>query len=160
MAITKPRGIRAKKYRYTECGLDYIYLIGGWNITQSPRGKMLHIQDVEGLHKAIGEMLVTERKNLDGPEFRFLRHELNMTQQNLAMLLGVDVQTVGRYERSETDIPGPAQRIVRLLYCEKMNNNRKICEPLERLAELDEMNDVDEVDFQETSEGWQPALAA
>jgi DNA-binding transcriptional regulator YiaG len=158
--MTKPRG-SLKKYHYTECGLGYIYLIDGVNSIASPRGKTIHIQHIEGLHRAIGEMLIFDRKNLDGPEFRFLRHELNMTQQNLAVLLGVDVQTVGRYERERrTDIPGPAQRIVRLLYSEKINNNRDICEPLERLAELDEMSAIDEVDFQETSDGWQQALAA
>ena len=108
-------------------------------------------------------MLVHERKHLDGKEFRFLRHELNMTQQNLAALLGVDVQSIARWEKQKTEfVPGPAQRVIRLLYSEKVDGNQEICVPLERLAALDEMiADEPEIDFQQDNdEGWQPALAA
>ena len=151
------------RYHYIECGLDNIYLLNGFRIVPGPRGKTVHVQNLEGLHKAIGMMLVSEKKHIDGREFRFLRHELNMTQQNLAALLGVNVQAIARWEKEKTeDIPGPAQRVIRLLYSEKMNGNQAICVPLERLAELDErVADEPEIDFQQdTYEGWQPALAA
>ena len=150
------------RYHYVECGLDYIYLSNGYDVVNTPRGNGIKIMDREGLHKAIGEMLVSEKKHLDGSEFRFLRHELNMTQQNLAALLGVNVQTVARWEKEKTiDIPGPAQRVIRLLYSEKMDGNQEICEPLKRLAELDEMIAQDpEIDFKKDShDGWQPALS-
>lgn len=158
---TKRKGRPQDRYHYTECGLDYIYLANGFRIVEGPRGKSIHVQDIDGLHRAIGEMLLYEKKTLTGKEFRFLRHELNMTQVDLAALMGVDVQNVGRWERKKTGIPGPAQRIVRLLYQEKINNNRAICEPLEQLAAMDEAKDKPErISFEPTNEGWQPALAA
>jgi len=152
---------RKERYHYTGCGLDNIFLVNGFRYVESPRGKSVQIQNLEGLHRAIGEMLVGERKHLDRKEFRFLRHELNMTQQNLSALLGVDVQSVARWEKSKTEaVPGPAQRIIRLLYQEKVNGNPEICEPLERLAELDELiSHEDEIDFTDTQNGWQPASA-
>jgi putative transcriptional regulator len=151
-----------ERYHYTECGLDNIYLRNGYEYVPSKRGKSIRIHDVEGLHRAIGEMLLWDKKHLDGKEFRFLRGELNMTQQNLALLLGVGVQSVARWEKQKTAIPGPAQAVIRLLYGEKLNGNQKICEPLERLAELDELSDNgEEMDFSQDNEAkWESALAA
>ncbi len=152
---------RKKLYHYKTCGLDNIYLRNGVSVVQTPRGEGVHIQDVEGLHRAIGTMLVLERKYLDGKEFRFLRHELRMTQQSLAMLLGVDVQSVARWEKNKTagPIPGPAQNIIRLAYWEKINGNTEIIKSLERIAAFDEILETeDEIVFEvDTKEGLQAA---
>jgi hypothetical protein len=49
----------------------------------------------------------------------------------------------------------PAQGLIRLLYEEKANGNKQICEPLERLAELDEqMGAEEEITLHETPDGW------
>jgi putative transcriptional regulator len=153
-ATKKPT--RAKRYHYRGCGLDNIYLEGGVNYIQTPRGKTAQIEDIEGLHRAIGRWLVREKKNLSGKEFRFLRHEINLTQQTLAALLNTDVQNVGRWERGEGEkISGPAQNLIRLLYDEKINGNSAISEPLARLAELDQrMRDNKEIKFGTGPEGW------
>lgn len=149
--------VLSKPYQYRECGLDNVLLIGGVGYAETPRGTGVTIQDIEGLHRVIGNILVREKKNLTGREFRFLRHEINMTQQNLAAVLGVDVQSIGRWERGESKagVPRPAQGLIRLLYEEKANGNMQICEPLERLAELDEqMGDEEEITIHETPDGW------
>ena len=149
--------VRSKPYKYEECGLDNVWLVGGVEYVATPRGNGAVVRDREGLHRVIGDILVREKKNLSGKEFRFLRHEINITQQNLASLLGTDVQAIGRWEREETErpIPGPAQRIIRLLYEEKVNGNNSIIEPLERLAELDEeFGNDEEIKLEDTSEGW------
>ncbi len=155
----KRAATRSKLHHYKACGLDNVYLDGGVEYINAPRGKVLHIRDLEGLHRAIGHWLVHERKNLTGKEFQFLRHEINLTQQNLAGILGTDVQNVGRWEREEGDkIPGPAQGLIRLLYDEKINGNKEISEPLERLAELDEqMEGTEEIRFTDGPEGWSTA---
>lgn len=156
--------LQSTRYQYTECGLDNIYLINGFEPVDTPRGRGVHIQNVEGLHLAIGRMLVRERRNLTGKEFRFLRHEINLTQQNLALVLGVNVQAVARWEKEKIKggIPGPAQRLIRLLYEEHTKGNKQIMGPLQKLAELDEiMNEEGEImDFVDTEDGWQPSLAA
>jgi putative transcriptional regulator len=155
----KMKRVTSKPYHYTECGLDNVWLEGGVEFVKTPRGTGVTIQDVEGLHRLIGNILVREKKTLSGREFRFLRHEINLTQQNLAAVIGVDVQSVGRWERGDSEeIPGPAQRLLRLLYEEKQNGTREICEPLERLAEMDEqMGDHEEFTLDSTPEGWKQA---
>lgn len=146
---------RSKLHHYKGCGLDNVYLEGGVEYVKTPRGKALQIKDLEGLHRVIGHWLADEKKNLVGKEFRFLRHEINLTQQNLAAILDTDVQNIGRWEREEVKVPGPAQAIIRLLYREKVNGNTAISEPLERLAELDEeMEDGPDVTFESGPEGW------
>jgi putative transcriptional regulator len=150
-----------RKYHYAECGLDNIYLVNGFEYVETPRGKSVNIRDIEGLHRAIGSMLVRERKDLNGNEFRFLRHEINMTQQDLAAVLRVDVQSVARWEkgRNKGPIDGPAQNILRLLYEESiLKENRDILEPLKRLAELDEeIHKMDEEATWDETEGWSMA---
>lgn len=131
-------------YHYQESGLDNVYLYGGVTVQTTERGERVHIQDVEGLHREISYLLISEKKKLNGREFRFLRHELNMTQEVLAALLGTDVQSVARWEKGKAKVPGPADRLIRLLYSETVKGNRSICEPLKRLAELDELMNGDE----------------
>lgn len=153
-----------RKYHYEECGLGNIYLTNGFKRVSTPRGEAVKIQDIEGLHKAIGLMLVEEKRDLSGPEFRFLRHEMNMTQRSLAEVLRVDAQSIARWEKGRTAKPidGPAQGMLRLLYREFIGQNAEIIEPLKRLAELDESLCIDdeEISFEDTADGWQPALAA
>ena len=154
-----------RRYRYTECGLDNIYLLNGFEPVSTPRGEGVRIQDVEGLHRAIGLLLVRDKKNLNGKEFRFLRHEMNMTQHDLAAILMVDAQTVARWEKGRTKRPidGPAQGLLRVMYEKYVGGDPEIIATLRRLAELDEVtNGAEDQDilFEVTEEDWQPSMAA
>ena len=149
-----------QEYNYTECGLTNVILVGGVTIKETPRGQVFHIDDQEGLHRVIADSLLSEKKRLSGRELRFLRHELNMTQGVLASLLGTDEQSVARWEKGQCKVPGPADRLIRFLYREKTNGNPAIVEPLQALAELDElMNGDDEppMQFSPARNGWQRA---
>ena len=152
------------RYHYTECGLDNIYLVNGFDIVKTPRGAAVNIRNIEGLHRAIGQILVHEKQNLSGKEFRFLRHELNMTQQNLASVLRVSVQSVARWEKGKNarQIDGPAQGLLRVLYGEFIGGNEKVTEPLRKLAELDEIlnDDGEDISMEDTDGTWQPSMAA
>ena len=71
-------------YRYTEGGLTNVWLSNGFREEDTPYGKGVSIEDVEGLHRVIGMKLVKERAQLTGAEFRFLRKELGLSQAKLA----------------------------------------------------------------------------
>ena len=150
-------------HQYKECGLDNIYLVGGVTRRKTPRGEVVHIEDVKGLHAAIGRMLVQEKKRLNGRELRFLRHEINLTQENLAALLGTDAQNVARWEKGKVKVPGPGDRLIRLLYREHASGNKAILEPLQELAGLDELlkdEELSPVIFNDGEHGWEIACAA
>ena len=57
-------------YHYTESGLDNVYLVNGFTYVDRPDGREVVIEDIDGLHRAIGEFLITNRKNLSGKEIR------------------------------------------------------------------------------------------
>ena len=113
-------------YHYTECGLSNIHLLNGFKFIETPRGKSVSINDIDGLHKAIGLSLVTSKKDLSGEEIRFLRNELLMSQSSLARLLGVSEQAIRRWENGKADIPKPSESLLRLLYSEHVLDKGEI----------------------------------
>src|SRR6266702_4376017 len=86
-------------YHYRECGLSNVYLVNGYREIETPYGRGISIEDVEGLHMAIAHALVEEEPSLSGPEVRFIRKFLELTQTQLADLLGVEDQSVRRWEK-------------------------------------------------------------
>jgi DNA-binding transcriptional regulator YiaG len=147
------------RYHYRESGLDNIYLINGFRYVDTPRGRSVVIENLDGLHRAIAKLLIHEKKTLSGREFRFLRHELNLSQASLALSFGVNSQAVARWEKPGAKVPSMAERMMRALYEEHAGGNQKVSEMLRRLAELDELTGK-ELAFRDTPEGWQPAKAA
>jgi putative transcriptional regulator len=141
-----------EKYHYKESGLDYIWLVGGWEIVSSPTGKQLKIKNIEGLHEAIGTMLVKMKKDLTGKEIRFLRQEMRLSQANLAKLLTVTEQTVHRWETGKADIPKPAESLVRFLY--EGLDTAEIRHALESLAQLEDEADGRDYNAKFANKDW------
>ena len=55
---------------------------------------------------------------LTGPEVRQIRHDLGLSQQKLATILGLGVdgrRTVGRWEMETYPVPGPAAYALRAM---------------------------------------------
>jgi len=150
-------------YHYTECGLDNIYLVNGFRFIETPRGKSVSINDVDGLHKAIGLCLVKSQKDFSGEEVCFLRHEMLMSQRTLANLLGISEQAIRRWENGQTQIPKPSESLLRLLYQEHVNDQSgRIASTLRRIANLEEkINDEHHLlCFKDTENGWQTVQTA
>ena len=143
-------------YHYRECGLDNIHLLNGFEIRETDYGKAVTIHDMDGLHRAIGTYLVRERKDLTGPEIRFLRRELRMSQKRLGELLHKSDQTVARWEKGRNRIDGTADRLLRVLYQLQAGGNRRVRSLLERLADLDDLAET-QVSFEDTVDGWRLA---
>ena len=147
------------EYRYTECGIDDVYLVNGFEFVDAPQGgRRVIITNIDGLHEVIGESLVNRKRDLNGSDLRFLRHEMLMSQVVLAGLLEVSEHTVHRWESGKTDISKPAESLVRLLYGEHIGRNNKIHESLKRLADLED--EIDELRLEETVGGWGVKRAA
>jgi putative transcriptional regulator len=54
-------------YHYLECGLPKIWLENGYQLHETPYGESLAIDDLAGLHRAIGRSLARKPK-LTGAE--------------------------------------------------------------------------------------------
>ena len=143
------------EYHYTESGLDSVYLINGYEIVETPECRSIVIQNLDGLHQAIGRILATEKKRLSGKEVRFLRTEMLLSQSVLARLLQVDEQTVARWEKDRSKISGPADATLRLLYLEHIGGNEKISDLLKDIADLeDDIDRARRFTLEETRFGW------
>src|ERR1700730_16056711 len=90
------------KVQYKGCGLDGVYIVGGYETVKTNYGDGIAVDDIDGLHRAIGEFLVTQKKELSGKELRFLRKEMDLTQSELGKFIGISSQQVARWEKSHS----------------------------------------------------------
>lgn len=144
-------------YHYEDCGLDRVYLANGYTISVTPYGEAISISDVDGLHRAIGRAIVQSPKPIDGAELRFLRKCLDMSQKELAALMGETEQDVYRWEKQrDRPVVGAADRLIRLIFAEHENGSIEPRWLLERLAKLDK-TDQSEITLETGAEGWKLA---
>jgi putative transcriptional regulator len=153
-------------YHYRESGLPNIYLQSGYRQVQTAYGPSVAIEDVEGLHRAIAITLVNERPHLTGPEVRFIRRYLEKTQAELAALLGVEEQSVRRWERLAR-VPKQADRATRLLFLNALQEHQEYVPPFHELIAHAESNEdtVQQVNlrFRPRARGhdkWKPEAVA
>ncbi|MDP4910199.1 MAG: helix-turn-helix domain-containing protein [Burkholderiaceae bacterium] len=141
-------------YHYTECGLQNVWLTNGYDVCEVDGEKAVSISDVDELHELIGRS-VAAKSNLNATEIRFLRKEIGLSQKRLADLLGSTEQTVSLWERRGR-MPKGYDRLVRLLYLEKIDGNVKVQEIINRLIELD-FRQSEKLVFSDTRTGWRLA---
>jgi DNA-binding transcriptional regulator YiaG len=158
--IDDGRGFASEPLHYRECGLDNIYLLNGFHHETVEGEEYVTIEDMDGLWKAIGLHLVEKRKTFSPQEVRFLRLHMDMTQAELAEPLRVSDQTVARWEKGETGIPGPADFALRtafLLSPVAQPEGKRIVDELlplmRRLAETDDVK-LPSVSFSHQQHEW------
>lgn len=156
--VRRGERLSPKPLHYTDCGLDNVYLLNGFE----DDGEALRIKDLEGLHRAIGLNIATERKAPSGKELRFLRDEMDMTQAELGRLLGISSQSVARWEKGQTESIGAAIFGVRVLYLLSLMPQEQVSSALaelkgklEALVAVDEV--TDSVSFSYVDHQWRDA---
>ncbi|WP_182086584.1 helix-turn-helix domain-containing protein [Aureimonas sp. ME7] len=100
-------------HHYTESGLDNVFLEGMLVEVDDDGDDIITIPAINELHKAIALGIVTHEKGMSGSELRFLRTELGMTQSEFAVFVHRDKQTIGRWERGETEMEGVIEAAIR-----------------------------------------------
>lgn len=146
------------EYHYTECGLDNIYLINGFEITKYDGDDEIFIHDVHGLHQAIGMSIVFKQGPLIGNEIKFIRTTLDLSQTRLAQLLGCGYQTVLLWEKNKTPISPTADRLLRIMFFEYLTpeRDRKIFDLINDIADFDAetISTKKKIIFEETPKEW------
>jgi DNA-binding transcriptional regulator YiaG len=148
-------------YHYLESGLDNIYLKNGFTVHQTPYGEGVSIHDTEGLHKVIGRWLIETPTPLEGQALRFIRREMELTQGQLADLVGATEQTLRLWEKNRRKpMPGSADRLLRALYSEYLGGDGTVRALVDRLAQLNQQ-EIDKVCLvEEQGHGWKVQAAA
>ncbi|MBT4519729.1 MAG: helix-turn-helix domain-containing protein [Halieaceae bacterium] len=152
-------------YHYESCGLENVWLKNGYTESTTKYGDGVSINDVEGLHCALALEIVHLPRPITAREFRFLRIELDLSQRQLAGLMGLTDQTIAKYEKGQSPITRLADTTLRNFFLESVNQESKVRDLLEELIELDNgISDLEreqetlELDFE--SGTWHPAAAA
>jgi DNA-binding transcriptional regulator YiaG len=141
-------------YNYTECGLENVWISGVQEVGDHGGNVTFTIKDFSGLQKAIAQAVV-RRSGMSGPEIRFLRTELGMTQAQLAKILHVHTLSVGRWEREEAAIDKNAETVFRALAIQRLNLGP--IGDIEKLSALGELSlDDGEIIIEWTDGGWRP----
>lgn len=144
---------------YRGCGLDNIYLCNGYEKETVDGEEFIHVKDVEDLHKAIASHLVQNRKALAGAEIKFIRRVMNLTQSELARRIGATSQTVARWEKEQTEMPGAADLMLRVSFLVSLMDPEHFAAMVKNLPlaleQMDEAKDMP-VQFRHThgSEIW------
>lgn len=107
---------RKESYRYDECGLKYVTLVGV-QVSRCPKcdNYEISIPQVEGLHRLIARVLIEKVTRITGDEIRFLRKSLGWSGANFAKHMGVTDETVSRWENDAAPIGPQADRLLRLM---------------------------------------------
>lgn len=150
-----------ERYRYIECGLDNVYLEGGVERVDSPYGEAVIIHHMEDLHRCIAKCLLEKKGRLDGAEFRFLRTELDLSQEIMGELCGRGERAVRGWEASNEPVPEHANKIIRLVYKERNEPSvtyEGLSKQIKELQALDK--EVFELRLVATPEGWEDACQA
>lgn len=148
-------------FHYVDCGLLNVWLSNGYKTIKTPYGNATAIEDVAGLHRAIGTQLAREKRHLSGREFRFLRKELGLSQEMLGQWLGyTDGQQIAKWEKAAR-VPRLQDGALRQLYLESINEkNAQFTAILKRLQEIDASNHNAKLVFTESArKGWTSKVA-
>jgi len=142
-------------YHYTESGLRNVWLVNGYRVEKTAYGKGVAFDNIEGLHRAIGNQLCATSPRLKGSEVRFLRSEMDLSQAGLAKLLGNDAQSVALWEKGKVTVPKWADRFLRAFYREHMGENIKIRTLVEKVASLEsEVKVSSRMEIERAGQGW------
>lgn len=150
---------RGGEYHYTECGLENVYLVNGFHFLDG----CVQIDDIDSLHRAIGEILINCRKKLSGKEVKFLRTEMLMSQSTLARLLGVSDRAVIRWEKAGAgQVPSTAEASIRMLYRDFISDDGKsgtMRRMLKKIADME--NEMQRMALSKPNKArWRPAESA
>ncbi len=151
-------------YRYKGCGLDHVYLVNGYEIKKNAKGEdVVRVEDIDGLHSAIAMHIVESSAPLDGKTFRFLRKERDMSQRQVAMILGCEEQTVSNWERGQVQLPQSADLFLRALTKESLSGRPELQKLIELFNKLDRDLRANEREMsfsRAANDGWELQRAA
>ena len=144
-------------YQYTDGGLRNVWLANGYEITQTPYGEGVSFHNLDGLTRSICMTLTRKASPLTGAEFRYIRSAgMLLSQPALGKLMGVDGQSVARWEKT-SKVPLWADKLIRLLYAAQVNGDEPIAKAVERIKTVERLI-KQKIVVRESGGQWRPSL--
>lgn len=147
-------------FHYTDCGLDYVWLVNGFTFHRTPHGDGVSIKDARALHAQIALGIIAQPHPLQGQDVRFLRGLLRLSQEALAHVLRQQRGSVARWEaEASKDIPGAADSALRMFYALKSGGHDAAVKVVDLLQEIDELQHGPHRICMRNDGEWLPAAA-
>jgi putative zinc finger/helix-turn-helix YgiT family protein len=102
-------------YRYTECGLDSVNLVGILIFHCKCGAIVPQIHAMGDLHRKIMLSLITKETLLSGSEIRFLRKMAGLKGTEMSQLLGIHKTNLSKWENGKLPINKRTDATLRLL---------------------------------------------
>ncbi|WP_173961287.1 hypothetical protein [Polynucleobacter arcticus] len=145
-------------FHYTDGGLKNVWLQNGFEVRKTPYGKGVAIHDVDGLTKAICLALTNKSSSLTGVEFRYVRSGgMLLSQAGLASMMGVDVQTVARWEKHGR-LPKWADKLIRVLFIAHVDGDQAISSVMARISAVERLIHQNILVREVRNKGWRSDL--
>jgi len=152
-----------KPYLYKECGLDYVYLLDGYELHDTPYGKGISIKNIDSLYKTVAEFIIRKAPEIRGMEVRFIRKYLRMSQTKLAERMGNDLRTIQRWEDdAKKPISIDHSFVLKSIYLEEVGSNKKVKESsiLKKLSgAMNKANKQIKITLDSGPKGWHQQAA-
>lgn len=147
-------------YHYNESGLPNVFLRSGYKTILINGEEAVSIENLEGLHTAIAQDIVRNSARLTGNEIRFLRKELNLTQNQFSKIIGVSDDTLRGWENARTEVGEPEDKLIRTFYIETVDGDGGLLQIIKDIARLSRKIAEEErqMNFEESDDGmWKIA---
>ena len=112
-----------KPYNYSECGISNVMIYGITPFIDDEGDEVISIKNIEGLHKAIAQAVIQKKGHITAEELRFLRTEMEETQETFAKKIGYERLQVSRWENGDVDVPQVVDIVVRIMAVQKLFGN-------------------------------------
>jgi len=144
-------------FPYEGCGLDWVFLANGYTIHETPYGQGIAIQDADSLHKVVLREIITSPHPIRGQELRFIRSMLDLSQEGMGKIIGVQRLQVTRMEANrKKPITPSADRAVRMFFALQQHDRALADRILELLNEFDDQEHK-RTTFTPSDHGWMRA---
>ena len=103
-------------FHFFDSGLSNVYLIGIKYFTCECGRVIAEIPAIKPLMRLIARDLIGSPVSLAGDEIRFLRKRLGMKATQFAKILGVEAETISRFENDKQPPSESLDKLIRLTY--------------------------------------------
>lgn len=146
-------------HHYTESGLNNIYLVNGYEITEEDGEMFISYENFDQIQQAIAIAICNQKSWMSAEQLKFIRKEFNLSQSALGLLLYCDRQSIARWEKSETAIPPLVDITLRALYLESINEDSHVRLTIDSLADAEIADLNKEIRIENKDGKWQAVVA-
>lgn len=125
-------------YHYTECGLDNVWLVNGYNEIDTAYGKAYSVTAADELLREIAIQVARKPGRLTGKEFRYLRVHMRLSQAAMAKVQGVSEQNVSLWER-HGKIPKANDTLLRLYFLAHASGDESVRSAFDRIMTVERL---------------------